>query len=1032
MARLIFRCALVLLFAAVHPGSSAQQVFRCPPGGLDCAPTIQTALDYAGDVLILPPDDDDDDDNDGDKTCRVGSPTRATKLVANTSNQVVTLAPGLELRGFLNATFYPSTGSTPSRGYSPALVTLDIAAENFTLLGSGATLREITAVASGTNTRVENVSIVDPGWDGLYVRGAVGLTLKGVNFDRPYRNGISVIDAVDMLAEDCVFSNSLPNGTGRVSPMAGVDLEPNRYTDRLSNITFRRCKALNNSGAGFQVFLAGLNGSSMPVSARFEDCFVGGVGFKPYGTVVSCGYYFNAFGGNGAAGSISVVGGSVRGTASFGAAVYAHGANDPLVSFDGVSFQNVAVRPGAFEPKLGFSNGPLAIAALGSTMNGHSLGGVSFKNVVVKDDLERPVLVVVGGSKGSVGDVAGDITLERPPAVTTAGGGTNCTSMIAAGAEGWTAEKTQAVEAALCRNVSITRRIKDVDEDEDEESEEKEKGEGLLQGAPTTSTTTTMHFYRNASNINSLQSRAVTTSGQDGDFLVSLGRASSLEACGQLCAAWRPSPARAAAWAALVAEGGALRCRSFTRYTASFSPNTSLASSCFGHLDPVWLPLSVVGVDSGWIEAPCETDLDCSLNGRCLEAPKQQQQQKQQQLNKDETDTAPARCVCGQGWTGTRCETLDLLPVDPSISLGFDPATSSGRNLSSWGGSIQQVNGTWHMWAVLLANGCGISSYLLNSEVVHAISEGGVEGPYRQQEEGQDEAGTLGISGRSGSSVVLPPFAHEPVVVRAPGHDGELVMASVTGDLGAYAPCTACSNGSTGPSCISCNNSCFRQTPTLSVAQGPDGPWASRPLYAGARGENPSIWIMRNGTLLGMGRGGMAGTAKDWRNSSTWKTGVPGTLVTSRPDAEDPMLWQDEDDHFHALLHNLEGAHMCGNAGPPDCLVGIHIFSRDGVVWLNGGLAYTNAVEMLLPAKRRQGPAAVTRTRTLRLNRRERPHLVFAEGTRRPVALSNSAQVGGQFGDRSFTLVQKLRSLPETRKEAQKNGSVATGGAALY
>eukprot|EP00947_MAST-08B_sp_MAST-8B-sp1_P002402 g2402.t1 len=684
---------------------------------------------------------------------------RATKLVANTSNQVVTLAPGLELRGFLNATFYPSTGSTPSRGYSPALVTLDIAAENFTLLGSGATLREITAVASGTNTRVENVSIVDPGWDGLYVRGAVGLTLKGVNFDRPYRNGISVIDAVDMLAEDCVFSNSFPNGTGRVSPMAGVDLEPNRYTDRLSNITFRRCKALNNSGAGFQVFLAGLNGSSMPVSARFEDCFVGGVGFKPYGTVVSCGYYFNAFGGNGAAGSISVVGGSVRGTASFGAAVYAHGANDPLVSFDGVSFQNVAVRPGAFEPKLGFSNGPLAIAALGSTMNGHSLGGVSFKNVVVKDDLERPVLVVVGGSKGSVGDVAGDITLERPPAVTTAGGGTNCTSMIAAGAEGWTAEKTQAVEAALCRNVSITRRIKDVDvdedEDEDEESEEKEKGEGLLQGAPTTSTTTTMHFYRNASNINSLQSRAVTTSGQDGDFLVSLGRASSLEACGQLCAAWRPSPARAAAWAALVAEGGALRCRSFTRYTASFSPNTSLASSCFGHLDPVWLPLSVVGVDSGWIEAPCETDLDCSLNGRCLEAPKQQQQQ---QLNKDETDTAPAR-----------------------------------------------------------------------------------------------------------------------------------------------------------------------------------------PLYAGARGENPSIWIMRNGTLLGMGRGGMAGTAKDWRNSSTWKTGVPGTLVTSRPDAEDPMLWQDEDDHFHALLHNLEGAHMCGNAGPPDCLVGIHIFSRDGVVWLNGGLAYTNA-----------------------------------------------------------------------------------------
>jgi hypothetical protein len=130
----------------------------------------------------------------------------------------------------------------------------------------------------------------------MYVRGIVGLTLKDCVFDRPYRNGISVIDTVvrnmplfwnflieylvicqdrlrtnvtkvdkkegfsmmhiaqDMLAEDCIFSNSLPNGTGRVSPMAGVDLEPNRPTDRLHNITFRRCKALNNSGAGFQAF----------------------------------------------------------------------------------------------------------------------------------------------------------------------------------------------------------------------------------------------------------------------------------------------------------------------------------------------------------------------------------------------------------------------------------------------------------------------------------------------------------------------------------------------------------------------------------------------------------------------------------------------------------------------------------------------------------------------------------------------------------------------------------------------------------
>eukprot|EP01051_Picozoa_sp_SAG22_P005913 SAG22_NODE_367_length_11613_cov_11.955011_4_plen_98_part_00 len=64
-----------------------------------------------------------------------------------------------------------------------------------------------------------------------------------------------------------------------------------------------------------------LNGSSLPVRIRFEDCNVSGAGIKPYGTVVSCGYYFNSFGGKGARGSITVDGGTVSRTVSFGAAV---------------------------------------------------------------------------------------------------------------------------------------------------------------------------------------------------------------------------------------------------------------------------------------------------------------------------------------------------------------------------------------------------------------------------------------------------------------------------------------------------------------------------------------------------------------------------------------------------------------------------------------------------------------------------------------------------------------------------------------
>ena len=76
----------------------------------------------------------------------------------------------------------------------------------------------------------------------------------------------------------------------------------------------------------------------------------------------------------------------------------------------------------------------------------------------------------------------------------------------------------------------------------------------------------------------------------------------------------------------------------------------------------------------------------------------------------------------------------------------------------------------------------------------------------------------------------------------------------------------------------------------------------------------------------------------------------------------------------------------------------MHGFSPNGYDWHYGGTAYTNHV-------------ATTDGGTLVLNRRERPHMVFAEGTRTPVALSNSGQLadcGRGCGDQSFTLVQGL------------------------
>ena len=121
----------------------------------------------------------------------------------------------------------------------------------------------------------------------------------------------------------------------------------------------------------------------------------------------------------------------------------------------------------------------------------------------------------------------------------------------------------------------------------------------------------------NASNINSLHSRSVVSSGQDSDWVKHLGDSASLDVCKSLCQAY---------------AGKGAPCRSFTRY-GDQHPNASLKGKCYGHVDRVWLPLHVPFIDSGILNRSCETGLDCSLNGKC--------------------DSA-GKCVCGPGWQGSR------------------------------------------------------------------------------------------------------------------------------------------------------------------------------------------------------------------------------------------------------------------------------------------------------------------------------------------------------------------------------------------
>ena len=123
------------------------------------------------------------------------------------------------------------------------------------------------------NVTIEGLTLVESGGDGVYLGVARGngpcrdIVLRDIVCDRHYRQGISVISARNLLIERCTL-----RGTGGTAPAAGIDFEPNRPSEELSDIVMRDCIVTNNHGAGIQFYLGQLNASSKPVSVKILNC----------------------------------------------------------------------------------------------------------------------------------------------------------------------------------------------------------------------------------------------------------------------------------------------------------------------------------------------------------------------------------------------------------------------------------------------------------------------------------------------------------------------------------------------------------------------------------------------------------------------------------------------------------------------------------------------------------------------------------------------------------------------------------------
>jgi hypothetical protein len=163
--------------------------------------------------------------------------------------------------------------------------------KNITLTGQGATLRmwkqdyadpekykkaewrNVLSLFSCANVRITGLTLADSGGDGIYLGVAKpgvpcsDVLIKNVTCVNNYRQGISVISARNLLIEDCVLKD-----TSGTAPESGIDFEPNKADEELSNCVMRNCVSENNRGRGYLFALGYMRDHSAPLSVRLENC----------------------------------------------------------------------------------------------------------------------------------------------------------------------------------------------------------------------------------------------------------------------------------------------------------------------------------------------------------------------------------------------------------------------------------------------------------------------------------------------------------------------------------------------------------------------------------------------------------------------------------------------------------------------------------------------------------------------------------------------------------------------------------------
>ena len=128
--------------------------------------------------------------------------------------------------------------------------------------------RHTLNILNSANVRVYDLAFRYSGGDGIYVgRNSTDVEIRRVDCRDHYRQGISITGAHNLTIADSRFT-----ATKGTPPQCGIDFEPNKPYDRLSNCVVENCDFDGNASSGILFHLTCLDETSEPVSVALRNC----------------------------------------------------------------------------------------------------------------------------------------------------------------------------------------------------------------------------------------------------------------------------------------------------------------------------------------------------------------------------------------------------------------------------------------------------------------------------------------------------------------------------------------------------------------------------------------------------------------------------------------------------------------------------------------------------------------------------------------------------------------------------------------